>query len=264
MEISNKSCTFAAERKSMEESQYINNDFLAPRDAWDALSLPEKAAMMNVAVKNGIYDLSAIRQKYNEFAEGGKKENEEYYSTMEKVAEENYKDWGTNSPEEALVQALNDNTYNYKEYYRNNPSSTANAITHWPDTYKTVYHPTFSVESIYSGRPSQYNPQGLYGGHWIGDKFIPAPWQIENRHSIGGPIVEDANEFATGGHKIHIKPSHRGRLTELKKRTGKTEAELYRTGGPAVRKMITFARNARKWKHEEGGPLFIGLRDNLD
>lgn len=48
---------------------------------------------------------------------------------------------------------------------------------------------------------------------------------------------------------IYIKPSHRGRLTALKKRTGKSEAELYRTGGPAVRKMITFARNARKWHH---------------
>ena len=55
--------------------------------------------------------------------------------------------------------------------------------------------------------------------------------------------------------KIRIKPSHRGRLTELKKRTGKTEAELYKTGSPATRKMITFARSARKWKHQEGGRL---------
>lgn len=62
--------------------------------------------------------------------------------------------------------------------------------------------------------------------------------------------------FAKGG-KIHIKPSHRGRLTELKKRTNKSEAELYKTGGPTVRKMITFARNARKWKHGLGGPLFF-------
>jgi hypothetical protein len=61
-------------------------------------------------------------------------------------------------------------------------------------------------------------------------------------------------KYANGG-KIHIKPSHRGRLTELKKRTGKSEAELYKTGGPAVRKMITFARNARKWKHGLGGNL---------
>ena len=65
------------------------------------------------------------------------------------------------------------------------------------------------------------------------------------------------NQMAKGG-KIHIKPSHRGRLTELKKSTGKTEAELYKNGSAATRKMITFARNARKWKHGLGGNLFSG------
>lgn len=55
--------------------------------------------------------------------------------------------------------------------------------------------------------------------------------------------------FKDGKSPIHIKPANRGKLTNLKKRTGKSEAELYKTGGPAVRKMITFARNARKWKH---------------
>lgn len=51
------------------------------------------------------------------------------------------------------------------------------------------------------------------------------------------------------GGSIHIKPSHRGRLTELKARTGKSEAELYSDGNPAHKKMVVFARNARKWKH---------------
>lgn len=55
--------------------------------------------------------------------------------------------------------------------------------------------------------------------------------------------------FADGKSPIRIKPANRGKLTRLKKRTGKSESELYKTGGPAVRKMITFARNARKWKH---------------
>ena len=53
--------------------------------------------------------------------------------------------------------------------------------------------------------------------------------------------------YAADGGKIHIK--HPGRLTELKKRTGKTEAELYNDGNPAHKKMVVFARNARKWKH---------------
>ena len=57
-------------RKSMNETQYIS-DFLAPRDAWDKLSIEEQAAMMKTAVSEGILDLGAIRQKYNEFAEGG-------------------------------------------------------------------------------------------------------------------------------------------------------------------------------------------------
>ena len=51
------------------------------------------------------------------------------------------------------------------------------------------------------------------------------------------------------GGSIYIKPSHRGRLTELKARTGKSEAELYNDGNPAHKKMVVFARNARKWKH---------------
>ena len=42
-----------------------------PKDAWDSLSLPEQSEMMRVAVKNGITDLKTIREKYNEFAEGG-------------------------------------------------------------------------------------------------------------------------------------------------------------------------------------------------
>ncbi len=130
----------------MKEVQYISGDFFAPRDAWDTLSLEEQAEMMKAAVSEGIFDLKEIRRKYNQFAEGGSKEEEEEVNT---------------------------------------------------------------------------------------------------------------NSFSSGG-SIHIKPSHRGRLTELKKRTGKSEAELYRTGSAATRKMITFARNARKWKHGEGGNLYDG------
>ena len=70
-------------------------------------------------------------------------------------------------------------------------------------------------------------------------------------------IRDEYNRFAEGG-SINIKPSHRGRLTELKERTGKSEAELYNDGNPAHKKMVVFARNARKWKHGLGGNLFSG------
>ena len=62
-----------------------------------------------------------------------------------------------------------------------------------------------------------------------------------------GGIVKRVESGKSG---IHIKPENRGKLTRLKKRTGKSEAELWKEGDPAVRKMITFARNSRKWKHK--------------
>lgn len=55
----------------MKELSFINSS-ITPKDAWDALSLKDKAEMMKVAVRNGITDLKTIREKYNEFAEGGR------------------------------------------------------------------------------------------------------------------------------------------------------------------------------------------------
>lgn len=74
----------------------------------------------------------------------------------------------------------------------------------------------------------------------------------EERISLLASRLLNAGYYAEGG-SIHIKPSHRGRLTELKARTGKTESELYNDGNPAHKKMVVFARNARKWKHADGG-----------
>lgn len=67
------------------------------------------------------------------------------------------------------------------------------------------------------------------GGHY-------APWTegfSRKVRKLGGTIPR--RSLATGG-SIYIKPSHRGRLTELKARTGKSEAELYNDGNPAHKK----------------------------
>ena len=75
--------------------------------------------------------------------------------------------------------------------------------------------------------------------------------QAEMKNKAGGINSLSANVFSNGG--IEIK--HPGRLTRLKERTGKTEAELWAEGKPEVRKMITFARNARAWSKANGGKL---------
>ena len=116
---------------------------------------------------------------------------------MDRVAHENFKNWGFNSPDEAFIHALNDNTYDYRGYYNKYPNSDANSLTHWTDEFKTVYHPTFSDESRYSGKKSQYNPKGLVGGHWKGDKFIPAEWQKRKR-AFGGNLLTNGAEWDNG------------------------------------------------------------------
>ena len=102
----------------------------------------------------------------------------------------------------------------------------------------------------------------------IGDKIITAPveylsnhpelWgnetQIEsynNKHDtirrhykLGGSTRHSLKD---GG--IYIKPSHRGRFTALKERTGHSSTWFEENGTPAQKKMATFALNAAKWKH---------------
>lgn len=67
-------------------------------------------------------------------------------------------------------------------------------------------------------------------------------------------IEEVYNTYASGG-KIHIKPENRGKFTALKKRTGHSASWFKEHGTPAQKKMAVFALNARKWKHDDGGPL---------
>ena len=137
--------------------------------------------------------------------------NADYINIMERVANDNYKAWGFSNADAALLHALNDNSYNYRGYYTKYPNSRANASTHWTDEFKTVHHPTFSEESIYSGKRSQYNPNGITGGHWEGNVFVPSIYQVldkSNRRSLENGA---RREYKNGG--VYIAPSKRGTLT---------------------------------------------------
>ena len=49
---------------------------------------------------------------------------------------------------------------------------------------------------------------------------------------------------------IKIKKKNRGKFNALKKRTGKTTAQLKHSKNPLTRKRATFAMNAKKWNHK--------------
>ena len=69
--------------------------------------------------------------------------------------------------------------------------------------------------------------------------------------------IEELAAFLKSGSKIHIKKSQRGSFTRYC--NGKVTSECIRRGknspDPRIRKKATFAANARKWKHDEGGKI---------
>uniref|UniRef100_A0AAU8MKK3 Capsid protein n=1 Tax=Geladintestivirus 6 TaxID=3233138 RepID=A0AAU8MKK3_9CAUD len=68
-------------------------------------------------------------------------------------------------------EMIHDNTYNYEHFYNTQPKEAQailkrNADAHFTDIAKTAFHPTFSIESDYSGKVNKYNPKGIIGGTW--------------------------------------------------------------------------------------------------
>lgn len=66
------------------------------------------------------------------------------------------------------------------------------------------------------------------------------------------------SSFAKNGGPIHIKRKNRGKFTDYcgGKVTSECIARGKRSSSPTIRKRATFAANARKWHHADGGPLF--------
>lgn len=90
-----------------------------------------------------------------------------------------YQDWKTKAAKYKNLKIDEDNTFDYEGWYNSNPENAYRFLNddpraHFDDTYKTVYHPTFSDLSIYSGKiDPRFNPKGLKGGHWVSDhKYI--------------------------------------------------------------------------------------------
>ena len=94
----------------------------------------------------------------------------------------------------------------------------------------------------------------------IYDRFyqseIPKIYSAYSMPGTDFTVHSSGMDFASGG-KIHIKPENRGKFTALKERTGHSASWFKEHGTPAQKKMAVFALNARKWKHEDGGPVNI-------
>lgn len=177
------------------------NSFLQ-KDLEDRILAEERRRRLGYSYRDNSIedDIKQMQFLRNMSANGGSLSDSDYYDIMERVAKENNERWNQLraqegapllSIEEEYLRILNDNAYDYRGYYNKYPQSRANADTHWTDEFKTAFHPTFSIESGYSGKKSQYNPNGYLGGVWLKNgQFVPTFWQ-QNMFGGGGlmPII---------------------------------------------------------------------------
>ena len=100
-------------------------------------------------------------------------------SSFDDGKDRSYQDWKTKISKYKHIDIDHDNTFDYEGFYNSDPDNAYRSLNddptaHFDDTYKTVYHPTFSDLSIYSGKVDpRFNPKGLKGGHWVNEhKYI--------------------------------------------------------------------------------------------
>lgn len=149
------------------------------------------------------------------------KKKDDFYTWLDQIANKKAQEW-TQAPmkplstDEVYTEMLNDPTYNYKEFYDGQPFLAnsmlyAPEFAHFSDYVKTMYHPTFSNESIYSGKVSDYNPYGIVGGSWNEEdtEYTPSMSQLASYwnynktrnyldHAEDHPVKINLPEYYTG------------------------------------------------------------------
>jgi len=255
---------------------------------WKDLSFKDRSKLIELGASQGILDLSTIKHLYNINADGG------------------YLKWKKEIAKHKGINIDNDNTYNYQAFFEEDPQRAWDMLkkdskAHFTDKYKTVWHPTFSDESVYSGHKSKYNPQGLVGGHWEGNTFkmsdslYNSPVSMDERQQYlidnepngasllesngtlpvydgipwGGvlPEVTITPQYSDGG-SIHIAKNKRGTFKAQASRMGMSTQQAAShilankdNYSPAMVKKAVFAHN---FAHADGGLLDSTIPEVID
>lgn len=150
---------------------------------WKDLNIQQKSEVMKMAISQGLTDLNEIKKMYDasipniETSSANNTYSSVPYNPSPKDVRYDDGGWlGYLKWKDAIGKYkgidTDDPAYDYAGFYIENPKRAwallnGDPNAHFVDTYKTVYHPTFSDESMYSGMVSpQYNPEGLIGGSW--------------------------------------------------------------------------------------------------
>lgn len=159
------------------------------------------------------------------------KKKNDFYTWLDQIADKKAQDW-TKVPMKPLdpllveTQMLNDPTYNYETFYNLQPFMAERMLqsdpyAHFSDIGKTMYHPTFSDESAFSGYVNDFNPLGITGGHWnkTFTEYTPSRSQLDNywNYNVTRDYLDNAEDHPV---KINIPKYGGGKIGSFVHRMG--------------------------------------------
>ena len=175
---------------------------------WDELSMKEKAAIMRVAVSNGIYKLDDIRQKYNEFAEGGPEESTVYTPpryVLDNIAKNKKYVMAENPPLVGVGSTVAKVAHKTASLYENALNGLYDITEKLGSGIVSKVAPRYkdAVQSLYMAIKQNAVGTTPKEGSDFGARlpaFLNRISDSANREkAYGGPLVELANKYYDGG-----------------------------------------------------------------
>ena len=191
---------------------------------WNSLKASDKSRIIRTAVEHGITDLEEIKSFWNDNIDGNQYDDGGIFTPEDTQSQDNppmgranpdnwkeYMDWAYaaserlsrewDEPESFIFfDMLNNNDYDYKAFYDEDPERAWQWLaspegSHFDDVGKTVYHPSFSNESMYSANNygdmgTGANPENITGPSWNDNNQL-----IDSQ----GNVVFDENQYPLGG-----------------------------------------------------------------
>lgn len=125
---------------------------------WNKLSMKEKAALIKVAVSNGLTDLDLIKNKYNEYANGSNINNAK--NTIRQI-EESFNNV------EYLGKPSHNYNFTYSEEWANKHGYYPDSRGHRDDRVKLKAHPTHPSKGTWNGDIFDLSEEGIKDVNYI-------------------------------------------------------------------------------------------------
>lgn len=200
---------------------------------WKDLSIQEKAALINIGVKNGLYDLEDIKNSYNKYAEGGPINPYSAGSLVDTIYKNSKKEEYLGEPSHHYDFTISEEEANRLGYYPDkrghrddrvkkpthptHPSRGKwNSLEEFELTDKGMENPNYTLFGLNDGGQDPQAVMTYKGGVVLPEitvtpkkKYVYNPYDNINIYTNGGDLQgydtlsnrQDSNKYAGGGYK---------------------------------------------------------------